>query len=234
MSEMQYDRIREKEMHSKVAVWAIETFDRHFELLWPLINTVDSNFIRATIIAFGQDFSSVKNGCRQCLFRSSLFYNFVTAEACSGYDPDLWQRNYEQFGGVSQRIMRVHTHPKQKTHRMSVRRHVENSVNSVFKCKLDEEQSFCLRKDGFGIRIYLDDHRSTRDISFWHHVFSINEPGVFVMSSALGWIGLPTVTEWEIARDQQGLDLMVSQVIELSQIFFNECPWGLDKLSFPK
>lgn len=233
MSEMQYDLIREKEMKRATAVWEIETFDRHFELLWPLINTINSDYIRASIIAFGQDFSSVMNGCRHCLYRFALQSGFVTAEACCGYDSALWQRNYECRRETFQKIISVHTHPKTKAHRTAVRCCVQDNVEKVFGCKMDGD-FFTISKDGYDIETCFDDHRSSIDISFSHAIRTGNVPKVSIHSSVLRWIGQSTQIEWEVAKSQQEIELMVSQAIELGQIFLEEYPWGLDKLSSSK
>ncbi len=228
--------IRNNAMCRPHSIWCLENFDRHFDRLWPIISDMDSDDIRSSIIGMGGGREKVKRDCWQCLYRDAVRWGGIGVGEFDGYDPALWENNRERKREAFDRLIRMPKHCKSKTHKSALRAALRKGVKDGFDEKLEgaEELYFCVCRDGLEITTSFDVHRSTVDLVLDHGIRIVKEPEVMCFkSSTTAWIGLSRQTEWNVTGNQQELELMVFQAMELTQIFLDGYPWGLDKLEPP-
>jgi hypothetical protein len=225
--------IRRKAMGRAHTIWRLENFYRHFDLLWPIISAMDSDYVRSSIIGMEREREKVKRDCWQCLYRDAVRWEGIGAGEFDGYDPALWENNRERKREAFDMLIRMPKHRKLKTHGSALREALRKGVKDGFDEKLEgaEELYFCVCRDGLEITTSFDVHRSTEDVVLDHGIRIVKEPEVVCFrSSATVWIGLSRQTEWNVAGNQQELEIMVSQAMELTKVFLDGCPWGLEKL----
>jgi len=229
--------IRGEAMDRAHTIWRLENFYRHFDLLWPLISAMDSDDVRSRIIGMGREREKVKRFCWQCLCRGVVRREGIGTGEYDGYDTLLWENNRERIREAFDMLIRMPKHYKTKTRRSALRAALRKGVKDGFDEKLEEDAGqlyFCVCREGFEITTCFDVHRGTEDIVLDHSIRIVKEPEVTCLpSSATRWIGLSCQTEWNVAGNQQDIELMVSQAMELTQIFLDGYPWGLDKLEPP-